>query len=244
MTAAVALPTAKQSRESLSVTPLNARVMLAGFPKAGKSTLAASWAPDTTLIVDTQNGSTLLEGEHYVQHVNSWAAFDRTISALTTPGAHPFKTVVLDMVDDLWNFVDQHCAGRGQILASATDDYNRSAKNAEGTFRRTIGQLLATDLGVWFLTHTKAMQDGQLTRYVPKLDTRVLTYVQGACQFVFLVETLGPRRVLHTAPTAAFEAGSRVELPEPMELDARKLYTAMAAGLGASRNTQQKEKAA
>jgi predicted GTPase len=33
--------------------------MLAGTPKVGKSTLAAAWAPDTTLIVDTHNGTKL-----------------------------------------------------------------------------------------------------------------------------------------------------------------------------------------
>jgi hypothetical protein len=47
--------------------------------------------------------------------------------------------------------------------------------------------------------------------------------VNGAVQFVFLAETLGPKRVLHTQPSAKFEAGSseRVPLPEPMEMDAQ-----------------------
>ncbi|HTE63663.1 MAG TPA: AAA family ATPase [Solirubrobacteraceae bacterium] len=228
----VQLPTRKQSRASLEIGPLNARVMLAGMPKSGKSTLAAGWAPDKTLIIDTQRGTTLLPGEHYVEHVSSWSAFEEVVKALTTPG-HQFETVVIDMVDDIWNFVDQHCAGRGQVLASATDDYSRSIKSAEGTFRRTIGQLLATDLGVWFLTHTKAVQDGDVTRYVAKLDAKVLTYVQGAVQFIFLAETLGAGRKLHTAPSAKFEAGGRVALPDPMDLDARALYDAMAAGLAA-----------
>jgi hypothetical protein len=84
---------------------------------------------------------------------------------------------------------------------------------------------------VWFLSHTKTVENGQITQYVPKLDSKVYTYVNGAVQFVFLAETLGPRRVLHTAPSAKFEAGSRVPLPEPMEMDARKLYAAMVAGL-------------
>jgi hypothetical protein len=226
----VSLPTEKQSRGSLGVTPLNARIMLAGMPKAGKSTLAASWAPDTTLIVDTQQGTTLLEGEHYVSHVGDWPSFTGLVDELTA-GSHPYKTVVLDMADDLWNFVDQHCAGKNAVLATATDDYSRSAKAAEGTFRQVIGKLLATDLGVWFLSHTKQVQEGELTRYVPRLDGKVLTYVQGACQFVFLVETLGTKRVLHTQPSAKFEAGSRVPLPEPMELDARGLYGAILVGL-------------
>jgi hypothetical protein len=84
---------------------------------------------------------------------------------------------------------------------------------------------------VWFLSHTDTVEEGQITRYVPKLDKRVRTYIQGAVQFVFLAETLGSKRVLHTAPSAKFEAGSRVPLPEPMELDARVLWAEMAAGL-------------
>jgi hypothetical protein len=178
------LPTQKQSRAGK--TPLNVRVLLAGTPKVGKSTLAAQWAPDETL-----------------------------------------------MIDDVWHFVDRHCAGKKAVLATATEDYNRSAKTAEGTFRMVIGKLLATDLGVWFLTHTKSSQDDGVTRYTAKLDKAVLTYVQGACEVVLLAESLGNgvRRTLHTAPTAKFEAGSRIPLPEPMDLDARALYAAMQRGL-------------
>jgi hypothetical protein len=49
MTGLTTLPKAKQSRTSLDITPLNARVMLASTPKCGKTTLASEWAPDTTL---------------------------------------------------------------------------------------------------------------------------------------------------------------------------------------------------
>jgi hypothetical protein len=230
MTGLTLLPTKKQSRESTGATPLNARVMLAGFPKSGKSTLAANWAPGTTLIIDTQHGTDLLPGEHFVKHVSNWSEFASTVDALTS-NEHAFKTVVLDMVDDLWMFVDKDNAGRGATLGTATDDYGRSGKNAEGAFRDVIGKLLTTNLGVWFLSHTKTVEDKQGVRYVPRLDGKVVTYVNGAVQFVFLAETLGPKRVLHTAPSAKFEAGSRVALPEPMEMDARKLYAAMAAGL-------------
>jgi hypothetical protein len=70
-----------------------------------------------------------------------------------------------------------------------------------------IGDLLATDLGVWMLTHAKAVEDDGVTRYVPTLDPKVLTYVNGAVQFVFLAETLGPKRVLHTAAVREVRGG-------------------------------------
>lgn len=224
------LTTTKQSIRSAQITPLQARVMLAGMPKAGKSTLAAGWAPDTTLIIDTQKGTTLLDGEHYVEHVKSWEAFVTVVDDLVKPG-HPFKTVVVDMADDVWKFADLFAAEKKGMVAAGLIEYGKGTAEAEGLFRREIGRLLATDLGVWFLSHTETVEEGQVTRYMPKLDKRVRTYVQGACQFVLLAETLGKKRVLHTQPSARFEAGSRVPLPEPMDLDARALYGAMAAGL-------------
>lgn len=235
----VALPTKPQTRGSLGITPRNARVLLAGTPKVGKTTLAAQWNPKETLIIDTQHGTDLLDGEHYVAHVTNRDEFASVVDQLVN-GGHQFKTVVIDLIDDIWVFFDRHHAGKGRELATATDDYGRAGKNAEGDFRRVVGRLLATDLGVWFLTHTKPVEENRTVRYVPKLDSKVITYVQGAVQFVFLAENLGPRRVLHTQGSAKFEAGSRVPLPEPMDMDARQLWEAMAAGLNSNGGGQRR----
>lgn len=235
------LPDTKQSRATLDVSPLDVRVMLAGMPKAGKTTLAANWAPSTTLIVDTQRGSTLLHGEHYVAHVADWQEFDTLVDELCA-GGHEYRTVMLDLIDDLWTFADVHYAGKNAVLASATDDWQRSIKTAEGMFRQTIGKLLASPLGVWFIGHTREKQDGQLIRYVPKLDGRPLSYVQGACEVILLAETLGTTRLLHTQPSAKFEAGSRMALPEPMSLDARALFEAMDRDLNPDKYTAAKAK--
>lgn len=226
----ITLPTGKQTRKDR--TPLDARVMLAGTPKVGKTTLAAQWAPDHTLIIDTHKGTELLDGEHFVQPIADWAAFAATVD-LIVAGNHPYKTVVVDLVDDVWKFADQFAAGKKGQVAAALIDYGKGTAEAEGLFRNVVGKLLAAPVGIWFVSHTDTVEEGAITRYVPKLDKRVKTYVQGACDFVFLAEALGPRRVLHTAPTARFEAGSRVPLPPEMPLDARGLYGAMAGGLKA-----------
>ena len=235
---AVTLPTEPQTRNALGITPMNARVFLAGTAKVGKTTLAGSWAPKETLILDTQHGTDLLEGEHLVNHIKNWTGFVENVDLLVR-GGHRYKTVVIDLIDDVWMFADQHYAGKGKALATATDDYGRSAKNAEGSFRHAVGRLLASSLGVWFITHAKPVEENGQTRYVPKLDGKVVTYVQGAAQFLFLAERIGPNRLLHTQPSEKFEAGSRVPLPDPMELDARALYAEMAAGLNGKPNTEE-----
>lgn len=226
----MSLPTAPQTRQSIQVKPQQARVLLAGTPKAGKTSLLANWAPATTLIIDTQHGTDLLDGEHYVVHAYDWPSFCAVVKDLTST-RHQFLTVGIDLVDDVWKFADAHFHGKGAPLASATNDFQKAINTADGMFRIEVGKLLASSLGVWFLSHTD--EKGDPVRYVPKLDKKVLSWVQGATQFVFLAEALGSggRRQLHTQPSASFEAGSRVPMPEPMALDARELWLAMDRGL-------------
>lgn len=223
------LPTEKQTR-SKTITPASARIMLVGTPKVGKTTLAAAWAPDKTLIIDTHRGTTLLDGEHYVEHVTNWQKFVQTVDELVA-GGHHYDTVMIDLIDDVWRFCDVAHATKGSVAASAVDDYQKAIRTAETVFYGTIGKLTSSPLGVWFLSHAREKQDGNITRYGTKLDNRVETYIKGVCQGVFLAEALGPKRVLHTQPSAKFEAGSRFNLPEPMDLDARALWAAMNASL-------------
>lgn len=224
------LPTQPQSRAGMP--PRRARVLLGGSAKVGKTTLLAQWAPATTLIIDTHNGTLFLEGEHYVQHVKDWAGFVATIDDILK-GGHPFHTIGLDLSGDLWRFCDLHY-GRPKdgmkIPASGMDDYGRSSAKARAAFTGQLGRLLTAPVGVWFLTHLREKTDkeGQLIVYAPDMDKNVHSYVMGAVDFVWLAETLpNGRRIVHTQPTDQFEAGSRVPLPSPLPLDARAIATAM-----------------
>jgi hypothetical protein len=114
MTGLTLLPTKKQSRESTgrhaAERPGDARRDAEGRQDR---TLAANWAPDSTLIIDTQHGTDLLPGEHFVSHVNDWTEFCGVVDKLCA-GEHEFRTVVIDMVDDVFRFADRHYAGPGQ----------------------------------------------------------------------------------------------------------------------------------
>lgn len=244
MTGLTTLPREPQTRQGLD--PLSARVLLAGFPKAGKTTLLADWAPDTTLIIDTHHGTDLLDGEHFVQHVSSWQQFAETVDLIAN-GTHHFKTVGIDLIDDVYKMADSAAAAKHGKKAAALVDWGKGTAEAEAMFRESIGQLLASPVGLWFLSHTDTDDNEGTTRYVPRLDKRVRTYVEGACQYILLAETLGPRRQLRTAPTARFQAGARTPLPDPMPMDARGLYTTIATGLKtppASKPAKQEEKTA
>ena len=224
------LPTKPQSRASLEINPLAARVMLAGLPKIGKSSLLAEWAPKTTLIIDTHRGTTLLEGEHFVQHVATWPEFEAVADEIAS-GDHSYKTIGIDLVDDIYKLADAHVAGKKNLVAAGLIEYGKGVAEAEGLYRRAMGKLIASPYGIWFISHIDTEDNQGQVRYVPRLDKRVRTYTEGVCQFIFLAEALGKRRQLHTAPAPRFQAGSRVPLPDVMPLDARELYAAIQRGL-------------
>ena len=228
----MALPTVKTSREARD--PRDARILLVAPPKTGKTTLAAAWAPDTTLILDTHRGSALLDGEHYVQPVHQWTEFEQAVNDITA-GDHQFRTIVVDLVEDIYKMADKHAANAYGKVAAGIVEYGKGTSHAEAIFRDAIDKLLGTPYGIWFLSHVETIQDGNQITHVPKIDKRVRTYVEGACDFCLLAEARGPVRELRTVPSARYQIGSRVPLPDPMPLDARALYAEIAKGLGSRR---------
>lgn len=231
----MALPTTKSSREARD--PRDARILLVAPPKTGKTTLAAAWAPDTTLILDTHRGSALLDGEHYVQPVHTFKEFENAVDDIVN-GNHQFRTIVVDLVEDIYKFADRAGGEQFKQVAAGLVEYGKGTSYAEAVFRQAVDKLLAAPVGVWFLSHVETVQDGNQTTYVPKIDKRVRTYVEGACDFCLLADAQGPNRKLHTAPSARYQVGTRVPLPNPLPLDARRLYVEIAKGLAAPKPSE------
>lgn len=224
----LSLPSSKTSREGRD--PRDARVLLSSPPKIGKTTLASQWAPDTTLILDTHKGTALLDGEHYVQPITSFDDFEKTVDDIVK-GAHPFRTVVVDLVEDVWKFADQKAADSFGKKAAASVEYGRATGEQKGLFERTFDKLLATPYGIWFISHVDTIQDGSEVQRVPRLHKKIASYIEGATDFNLIGESTPHGHVLHTRPSARFQAGSRVPLPPMMPLDARALYVEIAKGL-------------
>jgi hypothetical protein len=225
----VALPTKPQVRKA---SPLDARVFLGGQPKVGKTTLASQWNPKHTLFLDCEGGTRMLEGDHFVQPIKSFQEFVEAVDALAK-GEHSYHTIIVDTIDQLVKFCDHHVASGRGALAAGVVDYGKGLAELEALIRRDLGRLLALGHGVWMLGHTELVEVNKVQRMIPTVDKRVRGYVLGACDFVLQAEAMGTKRVLHTQPSERFEAGSRVPMPEPLEMDSRKLWAAMAAGLKA-----------
>lgn len=230
----IKLPDKPQNVTTLNPDPLKQRIYIGGAPKIGKTTLAAEWAPQTTLFVDLQHGTDLLPGDHYVQHVDQgWTQFEQVID-LIAGGGHPFKTVVIDTIDMAYKYADAHAGAKYGQVAAAAVDWGKGNGEAEGLFRRAIGRLLACrDLGIWFIGHLDLVEENKVQKWAPKLDKRVRDYVTGDCEHILIAEKIGNRTVLHTEASARLEAGSRLPLPATIDMDARLLYGEMVKGIRA-----------
>jgi hypothetical protein len=225
------LPAAPQSLKSMQPDPLGARVYLMGMPKVGKTTLAANWAPETTLFLDLQHGTDLLPGEHYVGHIDTWTEFEQACE-LVSAGGHKFQTIVVDTIDMAYKLADAHVGDKRGQAAAGLVEYGKGTAEAEGLFRRAIGKLLACrGLGIWFIGHAILADVEKGKKYVPALDKRVQLYITGESEHIFIAEKIGNRSVLHTQASQRHEAGSRLPLPGTLDMEARTVYTAMQAGI-------------
>jgi hypothetical protein len=234
----IELPTAPQVRKA---SPVDARVFLGGQPKVGKTTLASQWKPDSTLLLDCEGGTRMLEGDHFVLAIRTWQDFIEAVK-LISAGDHPYQTIVIDTIDALVKLCDSHVAAGRRAVSAGAVEYGKGLSELEALIRRDVGQLLSLGYGVWMLGHTELQEVNKVQRMVPSVDKKVRGYVLGACDYILLAEALGTKRVLHTTPSERFEAGSRHPMPEPLDMDPRGLYAAMDAGLKATASKPKKSK--
>lgn len=235
------LPTAPRTNEP---DPLDARIFLYSKPKVGKTTLAHAWAPRTTLFLDTEGGTRLLTGEHYVLPVPDWLTFETAVRELAT-GRHRFRTVVIDTSDRLYEACDRQVGLENGVSAAALVEYGKGTGDVEGRFKTVVQSLLALRIGVWFTSHATVVETEKGKKQVqPTVHKKVRDYLVGSSDFVLYAERAGVTRQLRTLPTELVEAGSRVPLPDPLPLDARALYGAIAAGQPATKAADVPEQAA
>jgi hypothetical protein len=233
------LPTEKAGP---TLTMEQAKVLLCGPPKIGKSTLASQIDPDHTLFVATEPGLGAIEA--FKQDCRTWDEF-REIGAALEKGNHPFKTVVIDTIDVLHTFVTEKVCREQRIKHPGDLEYGKGWGLVNDEFRLRIARLAGLGLGVWFVSHSKEVEIRKpggvvATRFVPTLSGQPGKFITGFVDFIFFatseVREDGEHRVLRTQATEEYEAGGRVSLPDPLPLNAAALRKAMAEAIGTTKN--------
>ncbi len=217
-----------------SDNPMQYSILLYGSTKAGKSTFASK--ADSAIFLACEPGLNALSV--FKVDIASWDELLKACMELSKQ-EHDFKTIVVDTIDNAYEFCLEHVCKKLKVDHPADLDYGKgwSAVNLE--FKRVLTKLAAMPQGLILISHSKIQEikhkTGKYDKTVP--TTGGSKVVLGLMDLVLMVEVesiqgengIRHRRIIHTKPTATFDAGDRTgRLPAKLDLDYPKFISAFA----------------
>lgn len=203
-------------------------ILLYGMTKIGKSTFC-SFAQDA-LFLATEAGLNALEV--YQVAITTWEEFLAACREIAE-GKHPFKTIVIDTVDNLYRLCSEHHCRKLGITHESDLSYGKAFALVNNDFHRTLTRLSMLPYGLYLISHAEEREvetrTGKVTRIGPTLPGKARKIVLGLVDVILYADVEvkpGPdgkpvvRRVLRTKPGTNYEAGDRTgRLPETIPLD-------------------------
>ena len=219
------LPTAKTAPKN-SLADLT--VLVYGHTKIGKTTLCSQ--ADGALFLATEPGLNALDV--YQAPILNWDDL-LNVCAEISEGNHPFKTVIIDTIDNAYKFCTDYVLKKFKIEHESDLGYGKGYALINNEFQRVLTKLAFLPCGLFLISHAKEMEmdsrTGKYTRVVPTLPDKARKIVLGMADMVLFcdleVETAADgvqriRRVIRTKPSVYYEAGDRTgRLPETLDLD-------------------------
>ncbi len=213
------LPTAKTPpRSSLS----DYTILLYGAPKVGKSTLAAQF--DDAVFLATEPGLNALEV--YQVPVSSWQTFIDACKELSE-GQHPFKTVVVDTVDNLFKFCSEAVMRKAGVQHESDLEWGKGWALVRDEFLRVLNRLALLPYGLILISHAEFSNiktpTKQIVKAVPTMPKQAREIVMPIADFILYAEVLdtpdGQERVLRCQAAEQWDAGARLDgFPNTIEM--------------------------
>jgi hypothetical protein len=217
-------------------------ILLYGQEKAGKSTFASQ--ADNVIFLATEPGLNALSV--FKVDVQSWEEMLKACAELAE-GKHEFKTIVIDTIDNAYDFcLDHVCKGMG-IKHPSDAEYGKGWSAVNNEFKRVLTRLASLPYGLMLISHSQVQEikirTGSYDRITPTLGKGPKRTVIGLVDMVLMVEVdavkgdageFSYRRIIHTKPTPNYDAGDRTgRLPDTLPLDYKafmKAFTAATKG--------------
>ena len=231
------LPTQKTSpKQDLS----NLTVLVYGPSKIGKSSLCAK--ADHALFLATEPGLNALDV--FQVPIQSWEDLLNACAEIGE-GNHPFKTIIIDTIDNAYKFCTDYILKKFKIDHESDLGYGKGYAIVNNEFQRVLTKLAFLPYGLFLVSHAKEMEvetrTGKYTRIVPTLPDKARKIVLGMVDMVLFCDlelTTGEdgaqniRRVIRTKPSLYYEAGDRTgRLPETIDLDFKQFLEAFSAAV-------------
>lgn len=222
-------------------------IMLWGVPKSGKTTLASQFPG--AMFLATEKGHNALSV--FKVDVDCWETFLEGCKELAA-GAHEFKTIVIDTLDNLWQLCRQYMLTKLGIEHESDMPYGRAYAMVQSEFERVITKLSLLPYGLVLISHADVQElqtrTGTQHKLVPSLKDRPRKFLLGMADMILFVDieeekdadgNLTLRRVIRTQPHPTYEAGDRTgRLPAAITLE----YASLVQGFEGSRAKNGKTK--
>ncbi|MBI4905141.1 MAG: ATP-binding protein [Acidobacteria bacterium] len=224
------LPTAKtEPKPNLA----DLTVMVYGQTKIGKSTFCSQ--SEGAIFLATEPGLNALDV--FQVPIQSWDDLLNTCAEIVE-GKHPFKTVIIDTIDNAYKFCTDYIVKKYKIEHESDLGYGKGYALVNNEFQRVLTKLAFLPYGLFLISHAKEIEidsrTGKYTRIVPTLPDKARKIVLGMVDMVLYCD-LDPstgddgaqvmRRVIRTKPSLYYEAGDRTgRLPETLDLDFQKFF--------------------
>lgn len=224
------LPTAKtEPKPNLA----DLTVLVYGQTKIGKSTFCSQ--SEGALFLATEPGLNALDV--YQVPIQSWDDLLNTCAEVVE-GQHPFKTVIIDTIDNAYKFCTDYIVKKFKVEHESDLAYGKGYAIVNNEFQRVLTKLAFLPYGLFLVSHAKEIEvdsrTGKYTRIVPTLPDKARKIVLGMVDMVLFCD-LEPtsadggeqvmRRVIRTKPSLYYEAGDRTgRLPETLDLDFKKFF--------------------
>lgn len=210
-------------------------VLVYGPSKIGKSTWCAQ--ADGALFLATEAGLNNLEV--YQAAIATWEDLLSACKEISE-GKHPYKTIVLDTVDNAYRMCAEHVCQKFKIEHESDLGFGKGYALINNEFYRVLNKLSLLPHGLILISHSQEKEletrTGKLTRVVPTLPEKARKIVLGMVDMILFCDleiTSGAdgkptqRRVIRTKPNVHYEAGDRTgRLPEVIDLDFSKFLQA------------------
>jgi len=196
---------------------------------------------DGALFLATEPGLNHLDV--YQVPITSWEQL-LDAAAEIAKGDHPFRTIVVDTIDNAYRFCQEHVCAKNGVKHPSDLPYGKGYALVNGEFHRVITKLASLPYGLFLTSHAQDHEvegrTGKYNKVTPTLPDGARKILLGLVDIILFadVETeprpdggTTTRRVLRTKPAKHYEAGDRTgRLPETLALDYAAFTAALAAG--------------
>ena len=176
----------------------------------------------------------------------------RNACAEIVEGNHPFKTVIMDTIDNAYKFCTDYILAKFKVEHESDLGYGKGYALVNNEFQRVLTKLAFLPYGLFLISHAKEMEvdsrTGKYMRVVPTLPDKARKIVLGMADMVLFCDLeaitgekgeQSMRRVIRTKPSLYYEAGDRTgRLPETLDLDFGKFKECLQRGDGGGAHGQ------